>query len=149
MKRFADLKVGDEFFSTFSISKKELNEYLAFSRIKNPFLASSTENDGKKIVSGRAILSRMEGEFTRLSQVYGNSLVFSGADGDKDWSCRNTRFLKPLYTDNVLKIKFTISAKEEINQDYGKIYVDFEGLSKEDDTIVISKKNIYRMKKDP
>lgn len=61
----------------------------------------------------------------------------------------NTRFLKPLYTDDVLKIKFTISAKEEINQDYGKIYVDFEGLSKEDDTIVISKKNIYRMKKDP
>lgn len=94
MKRFADLKVGDEFFSTFSISKKELNEYLAFSRIKNPFLASSTENDGKKIVSGRAILSRMEGEFTRLSQVYGNSLVFSGADEDKDWSCRKHPFSK-------------------------------------------------------
>ncbi|MEK6866086.1 MAG: hypothetical protein AABX46_01430, partial [Thermoproteota archaeon] len=69
MKKFSEIKVGDEFFSTCSISEKELGEYLKFSRIKNAFL-EDTQNTKQKLVSGRAILSRMEGEFTRLSQIY-------------------------------------------------------------------------------
>ena len=32
--------------------------------------------NGSSIVSGRAVLSRMEGEFTRLSQIYGNAFCF-------------------------------------------------------------------------
>jgi len=148
MKKFAELKVGDEFFSTCSISEKELEDYLAFSRVKNPFL-SSNKIGKTTLVSGRAMLARMEGEFTRLSQIYGNLLIFSGTDGDKEWDCRNSRFLRPFHTDEVLKIKFTISGKEEIDEDFGKIYVDFEGSNQEGSAVVIAKKNIYRIKKEP
>ena len=83
MKKFDEMKIGDEFFSTCSISEKELEEYLSFSRVKNAFLEEK-KNEENKIISGRAILSRMEGEFTRLSQIYGNHIVFVGADGDPD-----------------------------------------------------------------
>ena len=147
MKKFSELKVGQELFSTCSISDKELDEYLEFSRIKNAFLDSGTKD--QRIVSGRAILSRMEGEFTRLSQIYGNHLLFIGTNGDKDWKNRNTRFLKPLYTDEVLKIKFTISGKEDIDEEFGKIVIDYEGTNQNDDLVVISKQNLYRMKKVP
>ncbi len=148
MKKFSDLKVGEEFFSTCSISEKELDSYLNFSRVKNVFLDNSS-NDDNHLVSGRAILSRMEGEFTRLSQIYGNLLVFVGTDGDSNWENRNTRFLKPLYVDDVLKIKFMISGKDDIDDDFGKIEVDFEGTKQNGDLVVVSKKNLYRIKKEP
>ena len=101
------------------------------------------------MVSGRAILSRMEGEFTRLSQIYGNHIVFVGTDGDPEWNNRNSRFLKPFYTDQVLKLKFTISGKEDVDEEFGKIAIDFEGTNQEGETVVLSKKNIYRIKKNP
>jgi len=147
VKKFSELKVGQEFFSTCSISDKELEEYLGFSRIKNAFLDSGSKD--QHIVSGRAILARMEGEFTRLDQIYGNYLLFIGTDGDKEWKNRNTRFLKPLYTDEVLKIKFTIVGKKDIDEEYGKIAIDFEGSNQNGDLVVISKQNLYRMKKEP
>ena len=148
MKKFSELRVGDAFFSTCSISDKELEEYLNFSRIRNAFLEDKQKGE-RQIVSGRAILSRMEGEFTRLSQIYGNHIIFLGTDGDPEWSNRNTRFLKPLYTDQVLKLKFTVSQKEDIDDEFGKIVIDYEGTTQEDEAIVISKKNIYRIKKEP
>jgi len=148
MKKFSDLKVGDEFFSTCSISEKELDAYLNFSRVKNILLDNSS-NDKKHLVSGRAILSRMEGEFTRLGQIYGNLLIFIGTDGDSNWENRNTRFLKPLYVDDVLKIKFTISGKDEVDNEFGKIEVDFEGTKQSGELVVVSKKNLYRIKKEP
>lgn len=148
MKKFSELKVGESFFSTCSISDKELEEYLNFSRVKNAFLEQKQKGE-KQIVSGRAILSRMEGEFTRLSQIYGNHIVFLGTDGDPEWKNRSTRFLKPFYTDQVLKLKFTISQKEDIDEEFGKISIDYEGTTQEDETIVLSKRNIYRIKKEP
>ena len=147
MKKFSEIRVGDQFFSTCSVSDKELNEYLNFSRVKNAFLEDRGNN--QKIVSGRAILSRMEGEFTRLSQIYGNHIIFIGTDGDVEWENRNTRFLKPLYTDEVLKLKFTVSAKKDIDDDYGKIAIDYEGSNQNGEIIVLSKKNLYRIKKEP
>ena len=147
MKKFSEFKVGDSFFSTCSISEKELEEYLNFSRVRNAFLEN--KNKGEQIISGRAILSRTEGEFTRLSQIYGNHIIFLGTDGDPSWENRNTRFLKPLLTDQVLKLKFTISEVEEIDEEYGKIFVDYEGTNNEGETVVISKRNIYRIKKEP
>ena len=146
MKKFSEFKVGDEFFSTCSISEKELTEYLKFSRIKNAFLEDG-QNTKQKLVSGRAILSRMEGEFTRLSQIYGNHIIFVGTDGDSEWENKSTRFLKPLYADDVLKIKFTISAKEDIDDEFGKIAIDYEGTKPDGEIIVLSKKNWYRVKK--
>ena len=148
MKKFSELRVGDSFFSTCSISDKELDEYLNFSRIRNAFLEDKQKGE-QQIVSGRAMLARMEGEFTRLSQIYGNHIVFIGTDGDPDWENRNTRFLKPFYTDQVLKLKFTVSEKVDVDDDFGKIAVDYEGTNQDGETIVLSKKNIYRMKKNP
>ena len=148
MKKFSEFRVGDSFYSTCSISDKELEEYLKFSRVRNAFLKDKQKGK-QQLVSGRAILSRMEGEFTRLSQIYGNDIIFLGTDGDAEWKNRNTRFLKPLYTDQVLKLKFTISQKEDIDEEFGKIVVDYEGSDQEEETIVLSKKNIYRIKKEP
>ncbi|MBI2643622.1 MAG: hypothetical protein HYW92_04935 [Nitrosarchaeum sp.] len=143
MKKFSEFKVGDEFFSTCSISEKELTEYLKFSRIKNAFL-EDMQNTKQKLVSGRAILSRMEGEFTRLSQIYGNHIIFVGTDGDSKWENRSSRFLKPLYTDEVLKIKFVVSAKEDIDEEFA---IDCEGTKQDGEIIVITKRNWYRIKK--
>jgi hypothetical protein len=148
MKRFSDFRIGDSFFSTCSISDRELEEYLKFSRVRNAFLKDKQKGE-QKLVSGRAILSRMEGEFSRLNQIYGNDIVFLGTDGDLEWGNRNTRFVKPLYTDQVLKLKFSISEKKDIDEEYGKITVDYEGTNQEGKTIVISKKNIYKIKKEP
>lgn len=148
MKKFSEFRVGDIFFSTCSISDKELEEYLNFSRIRNAFLEEK-QKEKQKLVSGRAILSRMEGEFTRLSQIYGNDIIFLGTDGDEEWENRNTRFLKPLYTDQVLKLKFTVSEKKDIDEEFGKVMIDFEGTDQDDEKIIISKKNIYRIKKEP
>ena len=147
MKKFSEFRVGDAFHSTCSISEKELEEYLNFSRVRNAFLED--KQSGEQIVSGRAILSRMEGEFTRLSQIYGNHIVFLGTDGDPEWDNRNTRFLKPLYADQVLKLKFTVSQVEDMDDEFGKIAVDYEGTNNEGETIVLSKRNIYRIKKEP
>ena len=148
MKIFSEFRVGDSFYSTCSISNKELEEYLKFSRVRNAFLKDKQKGK-QQLVSGRAILSRMEGEFTRLSQIYGNDIIFLGTNGDAEWKNRNTRFLKPLYTDQVLKLKFTISQKKDIDEEFGKIVVYYEGNSQDDETIVLSKKNIYRIKKEP
>ena len=126
MKKFSEFRVGDTFYSTCSVSDKELEEYLKFSRVKNAFLKDKRKGV-QQLVSGRAILSRMEGEFTRLNQIYGNDIIFLGTDGDYEWENRNTRFLKQFYTDQVLKLKFTVSQKEDIDEEFGKITIDYEG----------------------
>jgi hypothetical protein len=146
MKKFADLKVGEEFFSTCTFSKKELESYLGFSRIKNMIF---DDEQYSSMVSGRAIISRMEGEFTRLSQIYGNMVLLYGTDGDPNWENRNTRFLKPLYVDEILKIKFTISDKKELDDEFGMLSVDFEGKKENGEPVVIAKRNLYRIKKEP
>ena len=148
MKKYSEFVVGESFHSTCSISDDELEQYLKFSRIKNVFLENKI-NEKQQLVSGRAILSRMEGEFTRLNQIYGNQIIFLGTDGDTEWGNRNTRFLKPFYTDQVLKLKFTIVQKEEIDERFGKIIINFEGTTQENELIIIAKKNIYRIKKEP
>ena len=148
MKKFSEFRVGDKFYSICSISDKELDEYFKFSRVKNKFLEDYGDKK-QQLVSGRAALSRMEGEFTRLSQIYGNHLIFIGTDGDPEWKNRSTRFLKPLYTDEVLKIQYTISGKEDIDDDYGEIAVDFEGTNQQGEIVLVSRKNLYRIKKEP
>ena len=146
MKKFSEFKIGEEFFSTCTISKKELNTYMDFSRIKNVIFDDKKDDS---IVSGRAILARMEGEFTRLSQIYGNSILFYGTNGDPRWENRNSRFLKPLFTDEILKIKFKISDKKDVDNDYGIITVDYEGTKQNGDLVVVSKQNLYRIRKEP
>ena len=149
MEKFSSLKIGDQFQSTTTISSDELDEYLGFSRIRNAMFEINTGKKEPKIVSGRAMISRMEGEFTRLRQIYGNLIILYGIDGDKEWENRQTRFLKPLYTNQVLKIKFTISEKKDIDEEFGLIGVDFEGIDEVGDVILTCKKNLYRIKKEP
>jgi len=146
LKKFSEFKIGEEFFSTCTISKKELDTYMDFSRIKNVIFDDKKDDS---IVSGRAILARMEGEFTRLSQIYGNSILFYGTNGDPRWENRNSRFLKPLFTDEILKIKFKISDKKDMDNDYGIITVDYEGTKQNGDLVVVSKQNLYRIRKEP
>ncbi|MHB8601777.1 MAG: hypothetical protein ACYC6W_12140 [Nitrosotalea sp.] len=149
MKTFAELNVGDEFYSECKITSPELDTYLAFSGIKNIIYENSVASKEKRMVSGRAILSKMEGEFTRLEEMYGNVLIFYGIDGDPSWNNRQTRFLKPLYTDENLKIKFKISDKRELDDTMGLIAVDFEGTNEDGKMVLISRKNLYQIKKDP
>tara|TARA_B110000438_G_scaffold125832_1_gene122433 strand:+ start:167 stop:607 length:441 start_codon:yes stop_codon:yes gene_type:complete len=146
MKKFSEFVVGESFHSTCSISNDELEEYIKFSRIRNVFLEDKIK-EKHQIVSGRAILSRMEGEFTRLNQIYGNEIIFLGTDGDSEWGNRNTRFLKPYYTDQMLKLKFTIIKKEDMNEEFGKITINYEGSSQNNELMIISKRNIYRIRK--
>ncbi|MDC0159151.1 hypothetical protein OAJ55_00485 [Candidatus Nitrosopelagicus sp.] len=149
MEKFSTLKIGDSFVSTTSISKKELDGYLGFSRIKNAMFEMDSGKDEDRVISGRAIISRMEGEFTRLRQIYGNYIVLYGIDGDSEWKNRQTRFLRPLYNDQVIRLKFTISDKRDIDDDYGLISVDFEATFEDGDLVLTSKKNLYRIKKEP
>lgn len=149
MKKFAQLNVGDEFYAECKITSLELESYLSFSGIKNIIYEKKEfSNPEKRMVSGRAILSKMEGEFTKLEEMYGNLLIFYGMDGDSNWNNRQTRFLKPLLTDEKLKIKFRISEKRELNEEFGLIGVDFEGINEDGKTVVVSKKNLYQIKKD-
>ena len=149
MKKFVQLNVGDEFYSECKISPLELENYLSFSGIKNIIYENKeSSNQEKRMVSGRAILSKMEGEFTKLEEMYGNLLIFYGVDGDSSWNNRQTRFLKPLLTDEKLKIKFKISEKRELNEEFGLIGVDFEGTNEDGKTVLVSKKNLYQIKKD-
>ena len=150
MKRFSELNVGDEFYSECKISSAELDTYLSFSGIKNVIYENKkSSNQEQRMVSGRAILSKIEGEFTRLKEMYGNLLIFYGIDGDSSWNNRQTRFLKPLLTNEKLKIKFKISEKNEINDEFGLVAIDFEGSKENGELVVISKKNLYQMKKEP
>ena len=149
MEKFSTLKIGNTFVSTTSISKKELEEYLGFSRIKNAMFDIESGKDEDRVVSGRAIIARMEGEFTRLRQIYGNFIVLYGIDGDSEWNDRQTRFLRPLYTDQVIRLKFTISDKKDIDDEYGLISVDFEATFEDGEIVLTSKKNLYRIKKEP
>jgi hypothetical protein len=89
----------------------------------------------------------MEGEFTKLKELYGNLLIFYGMDGDPAWKGRHTRFLKPLYTDEILKMKFKISEKTDLNENYGLLAIDFEGSKENGDIVVISRRNLYQIKK--
>ena len=147
MKKFSDLNVGDEFLSEGKISLQELENYLSFSGIKNVLYKNN--EDPKKIVSGRAILGRMEGEFTRLEEMYGNLLIFYGMDGDPSWKGRHARFLKPLYSDEILKMKFKISEKTDLDENYGLLAIDFEGSKENGDLVVVARRNLYQIKKDP
>ena len=149
MKKFSELKVGDEFVSECKISNHDLDNYLSFSGIKNVIYENKDFSGQGKMVSGRAILSKMEGEFTRLKEMYGNLLIFYGIDGDPTWNNRQTRFLKPLYTDENLKIKFRISDKREINEEFGLLAIDFEGSKDNGDLVLVSKRNLYQIKKEP
>lgn len=150
MKKFSEIIVGEEFFAQCVISLDDLDRYLTFSGIRNIIYEKKEFSDQRnKMVSGRAILARMEGEFTRLEEMYGNLLIFYGIDGDPAWNNRQTRFLKSLYAGEKLKIKFTISDKRDLNDEFGLLSVDFEGARDDGQIVLLSKRNLYQIRKEP
>ena len=149
MKRFSEIKVGDEFFSECVITSDDLEKYLSFSGIKNVIYERNGFSSRGKIISGRAVLARIEGEFTRLKEIYGNVLILYGIDGDPSWEGRQTRFLKPLHTDEKFKIKFRVSDKRELNGEFGLIAIDFEATKEDGSLVLSSKRNLYKMEKAP
>ena len=44
-EKFSEFRVGDTFHSTCSISEKELEEYLNFSRVRNAFLKTNKKEN--------------------------------------------------------------------------------------------------------
>ena len=132
-----------------SISNKELESYLKFSKIKNVLLENKSK-EKQQLVSGRALLSRMEGEFTRLNEIYGNQIIFLGTDGDSEWGNRNTRFKTILHRSSFkIKIYNCTQKVDTDNDEFGKIIIDYQGNAQDNELIVISKKNIYKIKKEP
>ena len=104
--------------------------------------------DENRVVSGRAIILRMEGEFTILRQIYGNYIVLYEIDGDVEWKNRQTRFLKPIYTDQAIQFRFIISDKRDIDDEYKLVSVGFEATFEDEELVLTSKKNLYRIKKE-
>ena len=43
----------------------------------------------------------------------------------------------------------SVSSKEDIDDENGKIAIDYEGIDQNGDLVVVSKKNLYRIKKKP
>src|SRR2546428_13788806 len=128
MKKFSELNVGDEFCSECKISSGDLDIYLAFSGIKNVIYEDSEiSNQWNKMISGRAILSKMEGQFTKLNEMDGNLLIFYGVDGHPTWKNRQTRFLEHLYPEEKLKMKFKISDKHDLTDEFRHLAIDVEG----------------------
>jgi len=48
-----------------------------------------------------------------------------------------------------LKIKFKISDKRDVNDEFGLLAIDFEGIKDNGDLVLISRRNLYQIKKKP
>ncbi len=149
MKRFDEFEIGEKFYSTCTITKSDLDAYLQLSQTKNIFLESDDKHPNKHVIPGRMLLAKIEGAFTRLPEIYGNYVMLVGTDGDPDWDCRSVRFLMPFYTGDDLKIEYEISDMVNVNDDFGRIYVDYNGTDlKNGNLVIVAKRNIYQIKKD-
>lgn len=148
MKRFDEFCTGDRLRAEFAIADEELDGYMEFARVKNAFLEDG-RRDGRRIIPGRALLSRIEGEFSRLEEIYGNHIILSGSDGDPDWGGRSVRFLAPVYTGDALRVTFVISGTADVDDEYGRISVDYEAAGGDGKLVLLSRRNIYRIRKNP
>ena len=148
MKRFDEFCTGDRLRAEFAIADKELDGYMEFARVKNALLEDG-RRDGGRIIPGRALLSRIEGEFSRLEEIYGNHIILAGSDGDPDWGGRSVRFLAPVYTGDALRVTFVISGTADVDDEYGRISVDYEVAGEGGGLVLLSRRNIYRIRKNP
>lgn len=147
--KFDDFAAGQTFSASITIEKADFDAYIAFARIKNvlhenPALAASEGITGV-LLPGRAIIARAEGEMTRLPEFSDCIMLLYGMDGDSAWAGRQTRFLGEVYAGARLDVKYTVVAKRE-EKGYGMLRVDYE-ISKADKLVVVSRGNLYRIKK--
>lgn len=146
---FDDFAVGQVFSASFAMTEGDFKNYLAFARTKNilhenPELAAKEGIRGV-LLPGRSVIARAEGEMTRLPAFSDCVMLLYGMDGDPEWAGRQTRFLGEVYAGDALVAKYTIASKKE-EKGYGILRVDYE-ISKAGKPVVISRGNLYRIKK--
>lgn len=147
--RFEDFAVGQTFVASIMISKSDFDNYISFARTKNILLENPqlAEKEGIRgtMLPGRSVLARAEGEMTRLPAFSDCVMLLYGMDGEPTWNNRNTRFLGEVYAGEELNVKYIVSEKKE-DKGYGLLAIDFE-ISRDKKLVVVSRKNLYRMKK--
>lgn len=148
MKRFDEFEIGEKFHATCMVANSDLDAYLQISQTKNIFLEGDNCHMSGRIVPGRLLLAKIEGAFTRLPEICGNHIMLVGTDGDQNWNCRSVRFLMPFYTKCNMQIEYEISNIKDLNDDFGRIYVDYSGTDSDGNLVLVAKRNIYQIKKD-
>jgi len=149
--RFEDFTVGQTFAASITITKADFDNYILFARTKNvlhenPQLAQKEGIKGT-MMPGRSIIARAEGEMTRLPAFSDCVMLLYGMDGDHAWSNRHTRFLGEVYAGEELAVKYVVSEKKE-DKSYGILAIDFEiTRARDGKLVVISRRNLYRIKK--
>ncbi len=148
--KFEDFKIGQTFNASMAITKPDFDNYISFARTRNvlhenPELAAREGIKGV-MLPGRAIIARAEGEMTRLAAFSDCIMLLYGMDGDPEWSGRQTRFLGEVYAGEELDVKYTVASKKE-ETGYGILRVDFEIRKKDGRLAVVSRGNLYRIKK--
>lgn len=146
---FDDFAVGQVFTASFVMTEGDFKNYLAFARTRNilhenPELAAKEGIKGV-LLPGRSVISRTEGEMTRLPAFSDCVMLLYGMDGDPDWGGRQTRFLGEVYVGEALEAKYIIVSKKE-EKGYGILRVDYE-IAKAGKPVVVSRGNLYRIKK--
>ena len=149
--KFGDFAVGQTFAASMTITEADFYSYISFARTKNVLLENpelaKKEGITGMMLPGRSVISRAEGEMTRLPAFSGCIMLFYGMDGDPAWNNRNTRFLGEVYAGEELQVRYTVSEKKE-DKDYGILAIDFEiSRAKDKKLLVVSRKNLYRIKK--
>jgi acyl dehydratase len=146
---FDDFAVGQVFTASFTMTADDFTNYIAFARTRNvlhenPELAAKEGINGV-LLPGRSVISRAEGEMTRLPAFSDCVMLLYGMDGDPEWGGRQTRFTGEVYAGDALDARYTIVSKKE-EKGYGILRVDYE-ISKGGKPVVVSRGNLYRIKK--
>jgi acyl dehydratase len=127
--KFQDLKIGQTFLVTFTLTESDFRDYISFAHTRNVLHENSelAQQEGIKgtMLPGRSIIARAEGEMTRLAEFTDCVMLLYGMDGDPGWQGRQTRYLGEVYAGDELCARYVISDKKE-DKDYGILAVDFE-----------------------
>lgn len=84
-----------------------------------------------------------------MKEIYGNHIVLLGSDGDPEWDGRSVRFLTTFYTGDRMDITYTVSDIVDADDLYGRIAVDYAAFGEDGNLVLLAKRNICRMRKDP
>jgi acyl dehydratase len=146
--KFSEFAIGQEFFTSITITKTDFDTYISFAHTRNILHENRelAEKEGIRgtLIPGRAIIARVEGEMTRLAAFSNCIMLLYGMDGDPQWGGRHTRFLREVYVDDTLDVKYKVASKKE-EKGYGMLRIDYE-VGRTGETILISRGNLYRMK---
>ena len=151
------LRPGETFDAVIEVSPGEVDAYVKLARIDNAGVLAEAAaagrggggvggGGGETAVPGRAILARIEGEMTRHPRMRGRRPLLAGADGDPAWGGRSVRFVRPLPAGERLHVRYTVSSVAAgAGGEGASIAVDFEGHDSEGRTVVVARRNLYRL----